>query len=293
MLATAKNLFLSRGFKATTIQNIADAANVSKGSVYLHFSSKQDIIFEIAVQTEGVIWRQVQDIRADKSFDPRARLEKILETYIDYVHENRLLNELLVQEVGLTLTDEMLAETMGLRQRWQEALDSSVADFLGEKFDDWNADLGFCLNSVMDGFHAFLLVENVEIPKDSLIQFLLLMVETLGPALKAKKLAPLLNKNYLDNRDRQLKGSESKRKKEIASLLKKISKLASDQKPTNSEQSNQHKILLDTIQILKKECESAEPNKAIIQGMLASLRAVDELSQDRQQLAFLLGVKLI
>lgn len=50
---------------------------------------------------------------------------------------------------------------------------------------------------------------------------------------------------------------------------------------------------MDTIQILTKECESPEPNKAIIQGMLASLRTVDELSQNRQQLAILLGVKLI
>lgn len=290
ILTTAKNLFLSRGFKATTIQNIADAANVSKGAVYLHFSSKQDIIFEIAVQTEEVIWQQVQNIRADESLDPRDQLERILETYIDYIHENRLLNELLVQEVGLALSDEMLAETMALRQRWQQAIDSSVADLLGDEFEQWQSDLGFCLNAVMEGFHALLLVEKLEIPTGALIQFLLSMVETMGPALKKRKIPPLINKDYLDKRSKQLKGMESKRRSEIKSLLKKISEAVSSQKPANSDQSNRHKLLMETVQILKKECESEEPNKAIVQGMLASLKSVGEISQYRQQLAILMGV---
>lgn len=124
---------------------------------------------------------------------------------------------------------------MALRQRWQAAIDSSVAEFLGGNFDEWKSDLGFCLNSVMEGSHAFLLVENIEIATDSLIQFLLLMVETMDPALAAKKMPPMINQNYLNERSRHLDGMESKRKNEIELLLKRMNKLVSSQKPKNSE----------------------------------------------------------
>lgn len=47
-LNTALEIFLEKGYEKTTIQDIIDKINVSKGSFYHYFQSKEDIIIQIA-----------------------------------------------------------------------------------------------------------------------------------------------------------------------------------------------------------------------------------------------------
>ena len=58
ILKAARKLFFDRGFKSVTVNNIADKAEVSKGSVYLYFKSKEDIYTQILInqfpRVEGV-----------------------------------------------------------------------------------------------------------------------------------------------------------------------------------------------------------------------------------------------
>jgi AcrR family transcriptional regulator len=44
VLAEAERLFRERGYAATSIEQIAEAADVTKGAVYGHFSSKEDVL---------------------------------------------------------------------------------------------------------------------------------------------------------------------------------------------------------------------------------------------------------
>ena len=65
ILAEARRLFTERGFEATSIDEIAEAAGVAKGAVYHHFTSK-----------EAVFQRVLEDMQAQiaASEFPRTRL---------------------------------------------------------------------------------------------------------------------------------------------------------------------------------------------------------------------------
>lgn len=293
LIAVAKGLFLSRGFRATTIQAIADAANVSKGAVYLHFSSKQEIFFEIVVQLDEIIWQKVQRIRADTRANARQKLVQILETYFEFVQENRLLHELLVREVGLAMTDDMLADTRTLYRRWQQVIGDSVVELLGPEIEPWKSDLSFALNGLMESFHALVLIENIELNQESLIQFLLLLVETVGPALRAADRVPMLDGSFLVDQTGALEDLEEKRRQEITRLLNNLNEAIGNDSERRTGQPVKDDIELETLRILKEQCLSDTPNLALIQGMLANLRGFAGLLDDRQRLANLLGVKLI
>ncbi|GAA2342762.1 TetR/AcrR family transcriptional regulator [Saccharopolyspora halophila] len=47
LLAIAAELFATRGFLATTVRDIADAAGILSGSLYHHFDSKESMVDEI------------------------------------------------------------------------------------------------------------------------------------------------------------------------------------------------------------------------------------------------------
>jgi AcrR family transcriptional regulator len=47
LLASAEHLFLERGFHASSIDDIAQAAGFTKGAVYAHFSNKEDLFIAL------------------------------------------------------------------------------------------------------------------------------------------------------------------------------------------------------------------------------------------------------
>ena len=47
ILAEAARLFLQKGFEKTSMQDIMDATGLSKGAIYHHFASKEDILLRI------------------------------------------------------------------------------------------------------------------------------------------------------------------------------------------------------------------------------------------------------
>jgi len=47
LLTAARDLFSKKGYRDTTTEEIARRAGVTKGAIYYHFSSKEDIMFEL------------------------------------------------------------------------------------------------------------------------------------------------------------------------------------------------------------------------------------------------------
>ena len=51
LLAEAQRLFRERGYGATSLEQVAEAAQVTKGAIYGHFSSKEDLLLSAARRT--------------------------------------------------------------------------------------------------------------------------------------------------------------------------------------------------------------------------------------------------
>ena len=84
ILRTAARLFQQRGYDATSMNDVAAALKLSKGGLYHHFQSKDEILFEImnhAMEiTEERVLAPVRGIR-----DPEARLRALIRLHIEVV----------------------------------------------------------------------------------------------------------------------------------------------------------------------------------------------------------------
>lgn len=47
IVAAALDLFVSRGFEGTTVDEIAEAAGLTKGAIYFHFATKDDVLLAL------------------------------------------------------------------------------------------------------------------------------------------------------------------------------------------------------------------------------------------------------
>jgi TetR/AcrR family transcriptional repressor of nem operon len=75
-------LFSLNGFLSTSVSDILEAANTSKGGFYNHFASKEDLFFQVLDEARR-IWREKTLLGLDEIESPVGRMEKFLENYKD------------------------------------------------------------------------------------------------------------------------------------------------------------------------------------------------------------------
>lgn len=68
----AAALFRAQGYDATSLQDLADAVGIQKGSIYHYIDTKEDLLFEIVqtahqrTETGNVAWRDMEGSAMDK-----------------------------------------------------------------------------------------------------------------------------------------------------------------------------------------------------------------------------------
>lgn len=75
-------LFSLKGFLSTSIQDIMDAAKTSKGGLYNHFRSKEELFFAVLSEARK-IWREKNLAGLDEVEKPVAKVKKLLKNYRD------------------------------------------------------------------------------------------------------------------------------------------------------------------------------------------------------------------
>ena len=75
-------LFSLKGFVNTSVSDIMEAANTSKGGFYNHFSSKEDLFFQVLKEARG-IWRERVLFGLDEIESPIGKAQTLLSNYKD------------------------------------------------------------------------------------------------------------------------------------------------------------------------------------------------------------------
>jgi TetR/AcrR family transcriptional regulator, cholesterol catabolism regulator len=84
ILRTAARLFQQRGYDATSMNDVAAALKLSKGGLYHHFQSKDEILFEIMAHAMEITEERVlTPVRAIA--DPEDRLRALIRLHIEVV----------------------------------------------------------------------------------------------------------------------------------------------------------------------------------------------------------------
>ncbi|WP_034268993.1 TetR/AcrR family transcriptional regulator [Haloechinothrix halophila] len=87
LLALACRLFAERGFRATTVRDIADAAGILSGSLYHHFDSKESMIDELLRGFQDELFGRYREIVA-KQLGPRETLRAVITASFESIHKH-------------------------------------------------------------------------------------------------------------------------------------------------------------------------------------------------------------
>ena len=98
ILAAARRLLDQRGLEVMTMEEIAAAAGVAKGTLYLYFQSKDDLIQALITQVGENI---LQDLEAalQAPGTPPEKLVRMVSVLLEYLNRDRLLFPIYAREL--------------------------------------------------------------------------------------------------------------------------------------------------------------------------------------------------
>ena len=87
LLAITARLFAKKGFRNTTVRDIADEAGILSGSLYHHFDSKESMVDEILSTFQEELFGQYDEILASDA-DSRTKLEQAVRVSFDAIDQH-------------------------------------------------------------------------------------------------------------------------------------------------------------------------------------------------------------
>jgi len=109
ILKAARKLFFERGFKSVTVDLIAAKAEVSKGSIYLYFDSKEEIYTQILISANIERHKEIENF-AKQEGAASDLLLSFARDYIEFFFENkelfRILMTFMLHADNMNLTED-------------------------------------------------------------------------------------------------------------------------------------------------------------------------------------------
>lgn len=104
IIAAATRLFARKGYYATSIADLAEAVEVTKGALYHHFENKEAIFFAVVEKIRHAWWNVVaRDVL--KARDGMSRMSRLMDNHARLIAENEsyclVLNSMMMEMEGV------------------------------------------------------------------------------------------------------------------------------------------------------------------------------------------------
>jgi len=126
IIRTAISLFAARGFRGTSIRDIAHAMNMSISNIYHYFGNKEGLLVAILEHASKELLRRLNAVR-ESDLPPVERFRKLVETHLRLSKENNDQGKI------FSLDEEHLSpEGEGVNRRIQREILSIYREELSE-----------------------------------------------------------------------------------------------------------------------------------------------------------------
>ena len=125
ILSSSRKLIEEIGFSALTMDRVAQKAGIAKGTVYLYFKDKDELLEKVLSSGFERMFKRIQD-RVAKENNVINKLKALISENIDHIYENRyFFKTIFLDEVNVVFLKKKSKESFNLRRK-------RYADFIGE-----------------------------------------------------------------------------------------------------------------------------------------------------------------
>lgn len=147
----AARLFRKKGYRATSMQDIADALGIKAASLYNHIKSKQEILHELLINIADAFTAGMTDIQ-DSGLNNIEKLEELITLHVDLTFRYKDSIALITGE-WVHLEEDVLKDYLEKRNNYEKAFKDILKKCKEEKLIEENTDLDIALFSILSSLH--------------------------------------------------------------------------------------------------------------------------------------------
>ena len=251
------SLFAKKGYSSTSIQEIVDSCEMSKGAFYLYFKSKESLL----LATFKYQFQSIQftlDSLLTKDLTPREMFIAQLEMQFNQIHKNKDFLIMLTREQTIPLNPEIEEFIRKINHEMGSSYQTSLLNMYGDKkIDHYFYDLNMILQGIVQAYIKLVIFDKVNIDFHKLSVFILKRIDDLVTGFTQSTEEPILTNDFV-NKMSELYPEPTK--EDIIRQIK-IAKNKVDRED-----------IIVTLDVLIEEIEMDAPRIPVIQGMLGNLK---------------------
>lgn len=250
LIDAAIELFAENGIEATSVQQITDKCNISKGAFYLIFKSKEELILSI-IDYFMQMYSEEIDHAVNSTTVNEEKLYQYFIATLKFFEKYKSLALIFLREQNSTFSEKAVAKLMHYEQIGNQNLALLLEEIYGLKVQQIKYDIIITMQGMLQAYISKLLFMKQPMPLQALAD---MFVEKINILVEHSKLAVFTNFPST--------GLETP----IS-----LDKILADLKVLQAEQTDS--LILQSIEVLLEELPKKECNKAIILGVTHHLNA--------------------
>ncbi len=208
LLDTAQEIFLTKGYKQTSVESIIKKVGVAKGTFYYYFKSKEDLLDKLVKRMTSKIRVEIKKIVEKKDLDAISKLEKAYSVAgnikLENIHLIKLMLKILYEKDNLILRYKVYKSNIELIvPEFAKIIEQGVKEkSFNTPYPYEAARLFFELGSILGDAISKLLLELEEKPEnmDKMVKEIEVYEDAMERILGAKKGAiNIVNREMLEN----------------------------------------------------------------------------------------------
>ncbi|MCS7286503.1 MAG: TetR/AcrR family transcriptional regulator [Anaerolineae bacterium] len=146
ILEAARKVFSSKGIGEATVEDVAAAAELSKGTIYLYFSSKEEILAHLLLEGFDILLEKLAEAYVpQQNLSPTERLYRLTGAYLQFFKENPFYFRLMVafdrgrlhEKIPSELGEEIKTKNQEALQWVAKAIKEGIQRELFRPCDPW------------------------------------------------------------------------------------------------------------------------------------------------------------
>ncbi|WP_186575812.1 TetR/AcrR family transcriptional regulator [Aquibacillus kalidii] len=288
IITTAIDLFAEKGFHTTSIQEISEKSNVSKGAFYLHFHSKDELLLEIFKYYYELMNTKIREA-VDPNLKPKDNFVRQVQVQIEEImkHSSFIITQLREQAITLNkdLFDFIRLKEIEM-QKWYE--DELIAIY-GPEVMPYVMDIMIMYEGIKSSYLQVLIREQITVDFKKLSEYTVNRLDTLVTQLLSEQEIPVVTKKMMKDTYSNITSPQAQIRNEVTEDLVEMEKILRELSYSTSKMNE----LQGVIDFLLAEVKKEEPKKFVIQGMLANLKGIPEFDKHRKWISQKLDVRLL
>lgn len=284
ILRTAMQLFALKGSSATSMQEIADACGMSKGSLYLHFKSKEDLEYSLYEYCYQLLQDHLQHAGNEPDLSSRDRLIRQFQVLLELMLE---LREFLTMQLRDWVKHGNLYREPEVVQKNNAKLlnysKQAIEAVYGEHIKPYTTDIILLVHGMLGAYIRLLFDPAISLDTYRMAVYLVDLLDGAAERLISRQPEPLITEEMLSRWGANA-GCIKQPERHPLLAIKELRELL----PGKNLSSDCLQQGLESLQILEEEMLELRPRRVILLGMLGNVKNIPEVEDHIAELERLL-----